>query len=103
MTKTQRKGPKSPPKSPHQWRMIKAMTWRECCSWLTRVGIPVSRSPPTLIRTLKEGFVYQELVRKISPAYYVRHKVRPAPFPRLAPAPPPSPCARACALPKLWL
>jgi len=70
-----RKGPKSPPKSPHQWRMIKAMTWRECCSWLTRVGIPVSRSPPTLIRTLKEGFVYQELVRKISPAYYVRHKV----------------------------
>ena len=85
MTKTQRKGPKSPPKSPHQWRMINAMTWRECCSWLTRIGIPVSRSPPTLIRTLKEGFV-----RKISPAYYVRHKVRPAPFPRLA---------RACALP----
>ena len=85
VTKTQRKGPKSPPKSPHQWRMINAMTWRECCSWLTRIGIPVSRSPPTLIRTLKEGFV-----RKISPAYYVRHKVRPAPFPRLA---------RACALP----
>jgi hypothetical protein len=76
VTKTSaRKGPKSPPKSPHQWRMIKAMTWRECCSWLTRVGIPVSRSPPTLIRTLKEGFVYQELVRKISPAYYIRHKV----------------------------
>jgi len=73
--RTHRKGPKSPPKSPHQWRMIKAMTWRECCSWLTRVGIPVSRSPPTLIRTLKEGFVYQELVRKISSAYYVRHKV----------------------------
>jgi len=69
------KKPKEPPKSPQQWRMIKAMTWRECCSWLTRVGIPVSRSPPTLIRTLKEGFVYQELVRKISPAYYVRHKV----------------------------
>jgi hypothetical protein len=72
VTSRRRKGP---PKSPNQWRMIKAMTWRECCSWLTRVGIPVSRSPPTLIRTLKEGFVYQELVRKISPAYYVRHKV----------------------------
>jgi len=70
-----RKAPKSPRSPPNQWRMIKAMTWRECCSWLTRVGIPVSRSPPTLIRTLKEGFVYQELVRKISPAYYVRHKV----------------------------
>lgn len=75
VTRSRPKMPKSPPKSPHQWRMIKAMTWRECCSWLTRVGIPVSRSPPTLIRTLKEGFVYQELVRKISPAYYVRHKV----------------------------
>ena len=78
-------------------RSIRTMTWRECCSWLTRVGIPVSRSPPTLIRTLKEGFVYQELVRKISPAYYVRHKVRrrpphpPHPLPPPAPEPPP-PC-----------
>lgn len=55
--------------------MIKAMTWRECCSWLNQQGIRVSRSPPTLLRALKEGGVYIELVHRISPAYYVRHKV----------------------------
>jgi len=55
--------------------MIKAMTWRECCSWLNLQGIRVSRSPPTLLRALKEGGVYIDLVHQISPAYYVRHKV----------------------------
>jgi len=59
-------------------QIVKAMTWREVCTWLNLVGIRVSRSPPTLLRTLKEGNVYIELVRQVSPAYYVRHKVAQA-------------------------
>ena len=55
--------------------LIKAMTWREVCTFLNSLGINVSRSPPTLLRSLKEGGVYQELVHRISPAYYVRHRV----------------------------
>ena len=51
------------------------MTWREVCAFLTALGIPVSRSPPTLLHALREGHVYQELIHRISPAYYVRHRV----------------------------
>jgi len=68
----------SSPRSPRNMQMIKAMTWREVCTWLNQVGIQVSRSPPTLLRTLKEGDVYIELVRQISPPWYVRHKVAQA-------------------------
>ena len=52
------------------------MTWREVCAWLNYIGIHVSRSPPTLLRTLKNGIVYQELVRRISVGFWVRQKVR---------------------------
>jgi len=70
------------PISPTQKRFIKAMTWREVCSWLTLIGIPVSRSPPTLLRSLKEGLVYVELVHRICLAahspYFQRHNVAKA-------------------------
>mmetsp|Transcript_229 Transcript_229/g.681 ORF Transcript_229/g.681 Transcript_229/m.681 type:complete len:2260 (-) Transcript_229:168-6947(-) len=54
---------------------IKSLTWREACWWLNSIGIRVSRSPPTLLRALKEGLVYMELVRRIAPYYFLRHKV----------------------------
>ena len=47
------------PVNPASVRMIKPLTWRECCSWLLTIGIQVSSSPPTLLRTLKSGSVYQ--------------------------------------------
>jgi protein SFI1 len=56
-------------------RPIKSLTWREACWWLNSIGIHVSRSPPTLLRALKEGLVYIELVRRIAPYYFMRHKV----------------------------
>ena len=69
-----RRGRRLPPTD--KWKMVKPMTWRECGSWLQRLGIStVSQDPPTLIRALKEGLAYQNLVRKVWPAYYVRHKV----------------------------
>jgi protein SFI1 len=54
---------------------IQSLTWREACRWLNSIGIRVSRSPPTLLRALKEGLVYMELVRRIAPYYFLRHKV----------------------------
>jgi len=56
-------------------RLIKPLTWRECCGWLTLAGLKVSRSPPTLLRTLRQGAVYQELVRFASPVYFLRHRI----------------------------
>jgi len=68
--------PKHTVSLPHTgMRFIKALTWREACSWLNSIGVRVSRSPPTLLRSLKEGLVYQELVRKIAPYYFLRHNV----------------------------
>ena len=61
--------------APVNLRSIKAMTWRECCAWLHSVGIHVSRSPPTLLRTLRAGAPYQELVRRISVTFWMRHKM----------------------------
>ena len=61
--------------SPTLLRSIRPMTWRESCVWLQRVGIPVSRSPPTLLRTLRQGTPYQMLVRRILPTFWVRHKM----------------------------
>eukprot|EP00965_Chrysotila_dentata_P119478 3950434-Pleurochrysis_carterae.AAC.2 len=60
------RSPKSAPVSPTAKRFIKSMTWREVCSWLTLIGIPVSRSPPTLLRSLKDGDIYIDLVHRIS-------------------------------------
>lgn len=51
------------------------MTWRDVCAWLHVQGVYVSRSPPTLLRTLRAGAPYQELVRRISLAFWARHKV----------------------------
>ena len=51
------------------------MTWREGCAWLHDLGIHVSRSPPTLLRTLRSGSPYQELVRRISVAFWVRYQM----------------------------
>jgi len=68
--------PGSPPPTPRApMRLIQAMTWRQACTWLQSIGCDVSRSPPTLLRALKEGLVYQQLVRTISPYYFMRHKV----------------------------
>ena len=61
--------------SPVGLRCVRAMTWREVCVWLNRIGIPVSRSPPTLLMSLKSGKPYAELVRRLSPAFHVRHKM----------------------------
>lgn len=61
--------------APTNLRTIRVMTWRECCAWLGSVGIPVSRSPPTLLRTLRAGVPYLELVRRISLTFWVRHKM----------------------------
>jgi len=71
--------PGSPPPTPRApMRLIQAMTWRQACTWLQSIGCDVSRSPPTLLRALKEGLVYQQLVRTISPYYFMRHKVSTA-------------------------
>ena len=51
------------------------MTWREAVTWLLMVGIRVSRSPPTLLRTLRAGGPYADLIRLCSPVFYARHKV----------------------------
>jgi protein SFI1 len=66
-----------PPPPPPQLHTIKTLTWRNCVSWLKQVvpAAAVSSSPPTLLRELKDGHVYQHLVHRISPAYYVRHRV----------------------------
>ena len=56
-------------------RCVRSMTWREVCTWLNRIGIPVSRSPPTLLMALKSGKPYVELVRRLAPTFHVRHKM----------------------------
>ena len=61
--------------SPINLRSIRVMTWREVCVWLHRINIPVSRSPPTLLRTLRAGAPYAEIVRRIMPTFWVRHKL----------------------------
>ena len=45
--------------APNNLRSIRAMTWREAVGWLHSMGIRVSRSPPTLLRTLRAGGPYQ--------------------------------------------
>lgn len=57
------------------FKVIQLMTWREVCEWLNSIDIYVSRSPPTLLSALRDGFVYQDLIRKASPYYYVRHNI----------------------------
>ena len=59
--------------SPVVRRSIKPLTWRKCCTWLHSLGIYVSRSPPTLLRTLRTGAPYQELVHRISVTFWVRN------------------------------
>ena len=61
--------------APNNLRSIRAMTWREAVTWLLMVGIRVSRSPPTLLRTLRAGGPYADIIRLCSPIFYARHKV----------------------------
>ena len=61
--------------APNNLRSIRAMTWREAVGWLHSMGIRVSRSPPTLLRTLRAGGPYQDLIRLCSLTFYMRHKV----------------------------
>ena len=70
-----RRPPSQPLGAPSHLRTIRAMTWRECCTWLNSVGIRVSRSPPALLRVLRLGSPYNELVRRIAPPFWVRHKL----------------------------
>ena len=70
-----RRRPRAALGSPINLRAIRAMTWRESVAWLHHIGIPVSRSPPTLLRTLRAGSVYSEVVRKVSLTFWVRHKM----------------------------
>lgn len=78
-----RRRPLEPLGAPINLRTIRAMTWRECCVWLAAIGIRVSRSPPALLRTLKSGAPYKELIRRISAPFWVRHKVAAVGQPRL--------------------
>jgi hypothetical protein len=59
------------------------MTWRECCTWLGSEGIRVSHSPPVLLRALRTGAPYKELVRRIAPPFWVRHKLARVHEPRM--------------------
>ena len=61
--------------APNSLRSIRVMTWRECCAWLHHIGINVSRSPPTLLRTLRAGAPYQDIVRQVSLTFWLRHKM----------------------------
>ena len=56
-------------------RTIRALTWRQACAWLHSLGIAVSRSPPTLLRQLRMGVPYAELVRRISVTWCLRHNI----------------------------
>ena len=49
--------------------VIKPLAWRECCSWLALLVLEVPSSPPALLRTLKEGGVYRNLLQRASPAH----------------------------------
>ena len=69
--------------APNHLRPIRPMTWRECCTWLGSEGVRVSPSPPVLLRALRTGAPYNELVRRIAPPFWVRHKLARVNDPRV--------------------
>jgi hypothetical protein len=78
-----RRPPLVPLGAPSHLRPIRSMTWRECCTWLGSEGIRVSHSPPVLLRALRTGAPYKELVRRIAPPFWVRHKLARVHDPRM--------------------
>ena len=78
-----RRPPLQPLGAPSHLHLIRSMTWRECCTWLGSEGIRVSHSPPVLLRALRTGAPYKELVRRIAPPFWVRHKLARVHEPRM--------------------